>query len=98
MPRSWASGYLSTSSPKAVLMSTSMRLPINACVIWASKIAARARDFLNQTFSPELGQVVPPTPDRLERVLASASSAFEERFCTETVGHCARDISIRTVG
>jgi hypothetical protein len=26
--------------------------------------------------------IEPPTPDRLERVLASASSAFEERFCT----------------
>jgi len=30
--------------------------------------------------------IEPPTPDRIERVLASASSAFEERFCTETVG------------
>jgi Domain of unknown function (DUF4158) len=30
--------------------------------------------------------IEPPTPDRLERILASASSAFEERFCTETVG------------
>jgi len=30
--------------------------------------------------------IEPSTPDRLERVLASASSAFEERFCTETVG------------
>jgi hypothetical protein len=30
--------------------------------------------------------IEPPTPDRLERVLASASSAFEERLCTETVG------------
>jgi hypothetical protein len=30
--------------------------------------------------------IEPPTPDRLERVLASASSAFEERFCTETIG------------
>ena len=29
--------------------------------------------------------IEPPTPDRLERALASASSAFEERFCTETV-------------
>ena len=29
--------------------------------------------------------IEPPTPDRLERVLASASSAFEERFCTEIV-------------
>ena len=30
--------------------------------------------------------IEPPTPDRLDRVLASASSAFEERFCTETAG------------
>ena len=30
--------------------------------------------------------IEPPTPERLERVLASASSAFEERFCAETVG------------
>ena len=30
--------------------------------------------------------IEPPTPDRLERALASASSAFEERFCTEAVG------------
>lgn len=30
--------------------------------------------------------IEPPTPERLDRVLASASSAFEERFCTETVG------------
>jgi hypothetical protein len=30
--------------------------------------------------------IEPPTPDRLERVLASAFSTFEERFCTETVG------------
>ena len=29
--------------------------------------------------------IEPPTPDRLDRILASASSAFEERFCTETV-------------
>jgi hypothetical protein len=30
--------------------------------------------------------IEPPTPERLDRVLASAFSAFEERFCTETVG------------
>ena len=30
--------------------------------------------------------IEPPTPDRLERILASPSSAFEERFCTERVG------------
>ena len=36
MPRSWLSGYLSTSCRKAMLMSTSMRLPINACMIWGS--------------------------------------------------------------
>jgi Domain of unknown function (DUF4158) len=30
--------------------------------------------------------IEPPTPDRLERIFASASSAFEEGFCTETVG------------
>ncbi len=30
--------------------------------------------------------IEPPTPDRLDRILASASSAFEERFCTETAG------------
>jgi hypothetical protein len=30
--------------------------------------------------------IEPPTPDSLDRILASASSAFEERFCTETVG------------
>jgi hypothetical protein len=29
--------------------------------------------------------IEPPTPERLERILASASSAFEGRFCTETV-------------
>jgi hypothetical protein len=28
--------------------------------------------------------IEPPTADRLERVLVSASGAFEERFCTET--------------
>jgi len=30
--------------------------------------------------------VEPPTPDRLARIFASASSAFEERFCTEKAG------------
>jgi hypothetical protein len=30
--------------------------------------------------------VEPPTPDRLDRIFASASSAFEERFCTEKAG------------
>jgi hypothetical protein len=30
--------------------------------------------------------IEPPTPDRLDRILASASSAFEQRFCTETAG------------
>jgi hypothetical protein len=30
--------------------------------------------------------IEPPTPDRLDRILASASSAFEERFCTVTAG------------
>ena len=30
--------------------------------------------------------IEPPTPERLDRVLASASSAFEDRFCIETVG------------
>jgi hypothetical protein len=30
--------------------------------------------------------IEPPTPERLDRILASASTAFEERFCTETVG------------
>ena len=29
--------------------------------------------------------IEPRTPDRLVRIFASASSAFEERFCTETV-------------
>jgi len=33
--------------------------------------------------------IEPRTPDRLDRILASASSAFEERFCTETAAGCA---------
>jgi hypothetical protein len=69
MPRSWPSGYLSTSWRKAILMNTSMRRPINAYMIWG---------------------IEPRTPDRLDRILASASSAFEERFCTETAAGCYR--------
>jgi hypothetical protein len=42
--------------------------------------------FQNAARFPFSMQEVPTTPDRIARILASASSAFEERFCTETAG------------